>query len=650
MLTPSQSQRLGFHAWSIELDRPVSVEVHKGKANFRRSPSANSGLVADVGCDGSLGLSGLGATPTGLSLSPTTALKAAPLPSLVAAKSGATSTGHKTAVDVPMRSFQGGYYPLLIALYTHLGLPLAPQRFTFSFSALRTRGHAHGHGHAGRAALRPADTYFIHAGSSGVSRPSLPGRAWASPLALVRAVVDFVVVAICYLALLVTAFLSWHGRLPKAWGSDATFAQVVDGVAHVLDRPHRWVHTRLGPRFKAFAADIVLPLFSAVGTMTADDVWATPAHYVLDYIHAGAGTSHYAVGGGRSARDVAQSLAAPIRAQGDDHVRLGTAIRSIRYRAATATVAAGLTLSLDGGDELDVDRVVIATQASAARALLAGLEASLVVGGARTEARRVARMRTALAEVRYRDTIVATHRDASVLPHALDVRDINLVQPQAHTQVAGGATESTDINISIDTPPLTPTRSRSASSSPCPSPPNPPAQLASGPAGMDVDVDVLGSGTPYFSPTDAVYTMATHVIATPTGPVYQTTNPVVPIDSSSVLGVARLERALPLRDAAKTLAGLRPPSSPTASMSVLPSSTSTDHPPQPAPLIHLAGSYAYPGIPLLEGCVGSARRAAEDICGLPAAAAVGGVDWDAGRGSVWGRAWRWRQARRGGYF
>jgi hypothetical protein len=270
-------------------------------------------------------------------------------------------------------------------------------------------------------------------------------------------------------------------------------------------------------------------------------------------------------------------------------------------------------LSLDGGADIDVDCVVIATPARAARNLLGTFEPTLAVHGAKTEARRVARMRAALSEVAYRDTIVTTHRDDIVLPPKADVRDINLVQPQVSEHYTSTSTARPSrplvpgvLDLNTPATPLTPSPTSS------------------------VPVHQLGD-CPFFPPTpQAIYTMATHVIRPPgLEAVYQTTNPVVPIDPDTLLGVSRLERALPLRDA-RTLAGLHPPT-------------------EARPLVALVGSYAYPGIPLLEGCVGSARRVVEDLLHLPPQAAAGGVDWDAGRGGVIGRLWRWRRVGRGGY-
>ena len=138
--------------------------------------------------------------------------------------------------------------------------------------------------------------------------------------------------------------------------------------------------------------------------------------------------------------------------------------------------------------------------------------------------------------------------------------------------------------------------------------------------------------------------MATHVISPPQdlrkteARVFQTTNPVVRIDQRLVLGTARLERsvsressvfllmvrALPLPDAT-TLKRLHP-------------SVTKDS------IVHLAGSYAYPGIPLLEGCVGSARLAAKRVLG-DEVTDPGGIDWQAGEGGRVGRIWRWRRSK-----
>ncbi|KAG6837214.1 hypothetical protein H0H93_013082 [Arthromyces matolae] len=61
-------------------------------------------------------------------------------------------------VDVPMRSFQGGYYPQLIALYTRLGVAFREANFTYSFSLLTPASHAQD---------RQINATMIYNGSSG---------------------------------------------------------------------------------------------------------------------------------------------------------------------------------------------------------------------------------------------------------------------------------------------------------------------------------------------------------------------------------------------------------------------------------------------------------------------------------------------------
>jgi hypothetical protein len=82
-------------------------------------------------------------------------------------------------------------------------------------------------------------------------------------------------------------------------------------------------------------------------------------------------------------------------------------------------------------------------------------------------------------------------------------------------------------------------------------------------------------------------------------------------------------------------------------------------------LVYIVGSYAYPGIPLLEGCVGSSKRVMGtlvDDLGLSSPSLASGidekrrkdekgtkggeVDWSRGRGGFIGRVWRWRSVER----
>jgi len=114
------------------------------------------------------------------------------------------------------------------------------------------------------------------------------------------------------------------------------------------------------------------------------------------------------------------------------------------------------------------------------------------------------------------------------------------------------------------------------------------------------------------------YTMATHLIANLTSekPVYQTTNPIVPPSKDSLLSVSVLERAVVTTASKVALEDL---SRSNDSAWGFGSSQSSLGPLQGAgrlesakhPGIWICGSYAYKGIPLLEGCVASARDVVE---------------------------------------
>lgn len=287
-----------------------------------------------------------------------------------------------------MRSFQGGYYPNLIALYRHLEIPLVPTHFTFSFSHFRPR---------------PFDAYFIHSGASGHSIPSFP-----STLSPLWSMIKWISFAGCYVLLLALAALSYHSLLPCLFGG--TLGETVDQIALFLYRPIPYVplYTPLGLVWRSFIAQVVVPLFSSVGTMPESDLYGSPASAVLDYIHLTVGTDHYALAPGRSARTVAERLSAPVRAQGEGHVRLGATVQSMRYERDPVGTDREVVLSFREGEDIRVDRVVLATPASVARSFLGMLEDSLDSAGetAVNERLRAGIMKKALAQVRYKVSLV----------------------------------------------------------------------------------------------------------------------------------------------------------------------------------------------------------------------------------------------------
>jgi len=127
------------------------------------------------------------------------------------------------------------------------------------------------------------------------------------------------------------------------------------------------------------------------------------------------------------------------------------------------------------------------------------------------------------------ETIVVTHRDDSVLPPVNDRRTINFTLPLVFPSHGSNTTTRQIPSLSF-----TPSSPSSSSGS-------------SGPA-TPISGEQLDTIVPYFPPTpEIIYTMGTHIVNPPSThrnerPIYQTTNPVVPICSSSVLAIATLER------------------------------------------------------------------------------------------------------------
>jgi microfibrillar-associated protein 1 len=124
------------------------------------------------------------------------------------------------------------------------------------------------------------------------------------------------------------------------------------------------------------------------------------------------------------------------------------------------------------------------------------------------------------------------------------------------------------------------------------------------------------------------YTMATHMISPPPNlklgppvPVFQTTNPFVDIRAERILSVATLERALLTVDAKNALRGLYKEEGRRWWQCAAEAESSLGHlqgagrlESDATPGIWMCGSYASAGIPLLEGCVVSARNVYRGIC------------------------------------
>lgn len=314
------------------------------------------------------------------------------------------------------RSTDGiGYYPLLIALYHHLGLPLIPCNFTFSFSRLSRASPARSGSSSSDRKLDSDDTYthqtyFLHSGSSGLAFPALPSAAFTSPLSFFRHTLRFLITAICYLLYLLLCFLVYHSILSRS----RPFSAYITSISYRLNYPIPLLplpSTRLGNAFRSFARDIVLPLFSAVGTMSAADVLDMPMGIMADYVHTTVGTTHWRLSADTGAREVARRLVKVVKDQGEGHALMGTEVRGL-YAGFGGK---GVKVVYAGG-ELQVDTVILATPAKVAEKLLGGLTKSMQANegmAAAGERKRLEVARKALRAVRQTVCLVPSYSDRS---------------------------------------------------------------------------------------------------------------------------------------------------------------------------------------------------------------------------------------------
>lgn len=217
--------------------------------------------------------------------------------------------------------------------------------------------------------------------------------------------------------------------------------------------------------------------------------------------------------------------------------------------------------------------VVLATQAPAAASLLTSYFNSLPESMVHRR-HRILPLVQCLKAFQSQPSLVINHTDDTLLPdHEQDVRELNLIT------LAPGATMASELK---------------------------PMQLSE-------KLNV--------SPT---YTMATQVLPRPKGypragpTVFQSTNPIIPPHKEAIISVANLQRAVVSLEGKKALHSLCERESvkwwqcPYQARTHLGPLQGGRPPSEPdAPGFWICGSFAHLGIPLLEGCVISARNTVE---------------------------------------
>lgn len=273
-------------------------------------------------------------------------------------------------------------------------------------------------------------------------------------------------------------------------------------------------------------------------------------------------THHYVASHG--VRDVVARLSSHIPAS---RIHLGvptTKLLPDRTCPGLVTIVCGTgeDLTLYSGFE----HVILATQANHAAPLVDGYARALEEQRAVQAVVPAAQLSACLSQFEYRRTIVVNHTDDSLLPaDNRDRRDLNMVV-MSSSSLAVAKGKFTD----------------------------------KGPTGL------------VLPPT---YAMATHIIPFPADrapgtAILQTTNPIFAPRPKSVLSVSRLERALVTRASKAAVRSLCADEEDAVGVGRLQGAALRGLGKAAAGL-WVVGSYAHRGIPLLEGCVLSAREVVE---------------------------------------
>ncbi|KAL0576387.1 hypothetical protein V5O48_005608 [Marasmius crinis-equi] len=495
--------------------------------------------------------------------------------------------GKEWRVDVPMRSFQGGYYPQLIALYKHLGVQFRKTNYSYSFALLSPELHSK---------ERRITTSMIYNGRSGLAGVSMPSsmrrRTKDTPvllgtLQMIWSFAAFALMAVqllvCYLRLLILAvpifrFLDTPTMAYSTWARRTLPTGL---IARMTGFDLAWIE---------FTQDVVIPLFSAVCTCPLDDVQSHPVEEFLDYIWLTLGTHHYAAKNGVC--DVVSRLSSSIP---ESNIHLSSPIFSLRADPSNPSVAS-IHCETPIGEKTysGFHHIIFATQANRAVPILESYANSLPQTSEQHHPQHhhsIHRQIDCLRKFKYIPSLVINHTDGSLLPDdPQDRRDLNLISPDPTSFPSHFQAHETEAEMNYDS--NSPSRNRIRCLPP-------------------------------------VYTMATHSLTPPSGfpshlpPIYQTTNPIAAPKEKRILSVSTLERAVVTMESKQVLHELhlepekrawqcagqaKSELGPIQGAGKLQSSgNDVDE----RPGIWLCGSYACSGIPLLEGCVVSAKNVVE---------------------------------------
>ncbi|KAK9457466.1 hypothetical protein V1511DRAFT_169985 [Dipodascopsis uninucleata] len=277
------------------------------------------------------------------------------------------SNGEEKRVDVPMRSFAGGYYQRVIQLYNSLGLEFHDAKFSYSFSEITDQQ------------LGRARTYFLHGGRAGLLRKG----GCPKDVNLFSHIITLLLVAILYIYFtMVTSFFGSKDNISynkddirvqitedshverlssiNDYGSMKDGTPVLPGSAnsskssfvcsssftgsvssHVEMKKIDQIYSdskieSLNHYFRRFhmpswfVTRFVVPLFAAISTCDLTTVLSSPAADVVDYKRCTFGKPHYLLN--KNSKSAVAALTAPLN---KENIHLGRRILSMSRNGHT---------------------------------------------------------------------------------------------------------------------------------------------------------------------------------------------------------------------------------------------------------------------------------------------------------------------------
>ncbi|GAA5943168.1 uncharacterized protein JCM15063_005223 [Sporobolomyces koalae] len=526
-------------------------------------------------------------------------------------------------VDVPMRSINSGSHRRVKRLYEYLKVPLVKSDFSYSFSRIRPSSvlpqnprsptqsissvdHSRSstplppysdkdHGAINQDLRRrrhraPSEspprayhstTTLLYEGSSGLrwppaaipsslaiatgSLPALLSSTWARS----RYIIHLLLFAISYLQLLVLSCLYVASGLTRQRRSlRVPFGHVRNVASEPLEN---WCQRHRISRI--MQEEVLIPLMAAVATVGVDEARRMPIGEVLEYIASTFSSAHYTTAPTFGVRGIVRRLIAPVPV-GNIHVSAQIHRITHNIDPARAPYTIHYRIGSNRGNteatvELDVDYIVMATQANQAATLLDSLAESSPTSSP------LHMTLDALRTFTYLQALVVNHTDESFLPRdQSDRRDLNLAAFGRNCAKAvsdGPQTWKTHL-----------------------------------PAGSVETTHIVVPQPPTLAPEPSCPRL-----------ILQTTNPLRPVDPTKVLSSSWFSRAFVTAQSKDVLPAflLDKRAGATFGRGTLQGLLlgAPDVHKQRSGGIFFCGSWCAPGIPLLEGCVSSAELVVQEL-------------------------------------